>query len=290
VPDQGMRIVRRIIKQGTSALRASRSRRLVLLAERIDRWSEAATRRRLAVLLISLTALVIAIWPFVEVVTGVAIVANERLLGWGYCFERDPSSIGFDKRRYRRSCVLDQVSLLTWQEGPRQHSQCSDCDNRGLQLVFANESGQGQRWVEYYLENNRWSPAHVWKVVQPRLVVAGEGIVLDRIDHGIPVCDIASRPVTLEMFVPLNAGRGCAAPSLWGYSAPFARFDRWLDRVWRGYHCDPISNSLQYRWETEESAHPLKCSTTHNSDMYRPLTANPREWTPGPHVTVVRRD
>jgi hypothetical protein len=117
-----------------------------------------------------------------------------------------------------------------------------------------------------------------------------EGFVLQRVDHGIRVCTEAFQPIALEVFVPLDAGRGCAAPSLWGYSAPFARFDRWLDRVWRDRDCLPITNSLYYRWLKEASVNPNVCSDLHNSAMYPPEDRLPKEWTKGSDVSIIRRD
>lgn len=285
-----VRSVRRLIKVGTSALKATRWKRVVAFADRIEAWSEAATRRRFIVTLIALVALIVAVRPLVSVLTDLAIVTNERFLGWGYCFERDPGTKGFDARRNRRSCIPDHISLFTWQDGPRREG-CLDCDSNAAQLVVASE-GQ-QLWVEYYFKKDRWLPAHHWKLVHPRLVAVDhrEGVVLQRVDHGIRVCSTAFHPLTLEFFVPLDAGRGCDAPSLWGYTTPLARLDRLLDRVLRKHECSPVTNTLYLRWLQDPIPNRAACSDDlTNPYLFLPVDRMPKAWKSVSRVSIIRRD
>lgn len=289
-PTSDLRRVRRFIVTATRVLRATRWRRLVGLADKIEHWARSATRRRFVVVLVYLVAFTVAAKPLFSAAVDSFTLVNERVLGWGYCYERDPSSRGFNARRYRRSCVADQISLFTWQDGPRA-SGCTDCDNRAAQLVVGGE-GRSQVWVEYYLEKGRWLPGHVWAVAHARLVPGWhlEGIVLQRIDHGIRVCNKKRQPLTLEVFLPLDAGRGCQSPSLWGYAAPFARLDRWLDRIWRGYGCPNVTNTFYVRWLTSDAKPNVDECWRDEKDTQMFRADAKAEWQPGAKITVIRRD
>lgn len=278
----------------TAILRATRRPRLVTLANKVDAWAVKASRRRVVVFMVALLAFVVVAKPMYSSVRDAVILLADS---WGGCYERDPSSTEFKGRKSERQCAPGQVTLFTWRE-EGDTAACTVCNNRALQPTAVKGDGQ-QTWTEYYLVQEgspaalQWRSAHNWSLSHLRLNRGDgsydEGLVLQREDHGAPVCSLSGKPLTLELFVSLDAGLGCDAS--FAVATPFAGFRKLLDSA-RGFSCDAAKNSLHYRWVQISSGEVKGPCPADRSNPYltKPDPVPPIKWNKGPLVSVLRRD
>ena len=281
------------ISAGTAVLRATRHRKLRALADRLDAWAVKASRRRVVVFVVALLAFVAVAKPLGSgIADGVMLLVDH----WGACYERDPSSADFSGRRVKRLCAPGQVAIFTWREGG-DRSACSDCNNRALQLTAVGSDGK-QDWTEYYLVRTggsavyQWRPAHSWSLAHPRLNIGDydEGIVLQRVDSGSPVCSTSGKPLTLEFAISLDVGFGCDG-ALAANGGVVASVKTHFERA-RGFTCEFSKNSLHYRWVplgTVEAKGPCVIDPS-NPYLTKPDPVAPIKWNRGPLVVVLRRD
>lgn len=282
------------LKHLADALRATRNARLGRAARRIESWSRKRPFRALAFLV----AFLVAIKPIYTAISDTTTFVGEKIFGVGLCYERDGRTPEFDKTKFKRTCLPDEVTLLTWREGAA--AKCPDCDNRALQLTAVRADGH-HTWTEYYLdeksspESRRWLPAHNWETVAARSNRGNdsndEGMVLRRIDDGTPVCSHSGMPLALEFFVSSEAGLGCPSSS-WGASAPFAWFREAREHL-NGYRCDGPKNRLYVRWTLARPKDVHAACVDDQADQFRRRAEPPSPVTwdqGGARITVLRRD
>lgn len=286
------------------ALAASKLRWLaVMTRRRIRQW----TRYRAIAIAVPLIAFAAFATNLVSSSIDLGAALFNRVLGWGSCFERDPSDERLTKRLRNRACNPGAITLFAWNEPPVPPSPPVSglklTGGRAMQFTGQRADGRGV-WLEYYQVeevasgNKTWKTAHGWTEVRDRVPRGDgsyqEGLVLQRYDDSLSVCVRGASvptPLKLELMVPSDADEGCPS-NIWGDPGSFGwRSAVFVKDHFRQKKCSAGTVPLFSRWRISETpGHLVRCSPDlGNKHLYREETKDLR-WQAGPMVMIRNRD